>query len=74
MSEVMIYSDGLVYCSVCAPKDMPIEEVTTEVNRQQPTGIASQWHLSEDKTFRDGLPNPTPCEVESSRIHYLFNC
>lgn len=74
MTQVQIYSDGLVYCSVCAPKDMPIEEVTTEVNRQQPTGIASQWRLSEDKTFRGGEPNPCPCEADDTRIHYLFDC
>lgn len=74
MNEVMIYSDGLLYCSVCAPKDMPIEAVTNEVNRQQPTGITSQWQLSKDETFKNGEPNPCPCEKDNTRLHYLFNC
>lgn len=74
MNKVMVYTEGLVFCSVCAPKDMPIEQVTKEVNRISPTMIKSDWRLSTDVTFKDGRSNPCVCEVDSARQHYLFNC
>lgn len=74
MGEVHIYSWGLVSCSVCAPKDMPIEEVTSQVNIELPTGISSQWSNSEDTHFAQGQTNPCVCESNPDRLHYLFTC
>lgn len=71
---IHIYSFGLVACSVCAPKDMPMDVLTREVNSANPTGIESQWALSEDKTFRGGEPMPCACNLDSGRMHYLFSC
>lgn len=73
MSQIYIYANGLVCCSVCAPADMAIEEVTQLVNEQNPTGI-HPWHLSADVTFANGEPMPKPCELNGQRVHYLFNC
>lgn len=72
--EVIVYTSGLVSCSACAPADMPIEEVTRLVNLQTPTGISSQWELSDDDEFALGVPMPCVCDQDASRMHYLFNC
>lgn len=74
MGYVTVMSWGLVSLSACAPADTSIEDITHEVNLQQPTGISSRWALSEDKTFSGGQPNPCPCEQDLTRLHYLFNC
>jgi hypothetical protein len=72
--EVVIYSKGLVACSVCAPAEMKPDEVEAEVNLQNPTGILSCWKISEDSTFRQGGPNPGPCDATANRRHWLLNC
>ncbi len=72
--SIDIYSHGIVYCSVCAPSELPIEEVTVHVNRENPTTISTDWALSEDETFSGGEPNPSPCERGLERTHYLFEC
>ena len=69
-----IYSSGLLYCSVCADKNQSIDDITTELNDINPTGISSKWKLSEDKTFASGESNPCQCEHDSNRMHYLFIC
>lgn len=70
-SKVTIYGNGLVFCSVCAPKDMSKEELAKEVNLQNPSGVLP-WGISEEK-FADGTDNPHQCE-KSENLHYLFNC
>lgn len=67
-----MYSAGLCAASVCAPVDMPLDEVVAEVNRQHPTGIFSAWAKS-DEPFASGEPNPTPC-TDPARHHYLMEC
>ena len=76
MSEpfVMVYSSGLCCCSVCVPSEMPVEEIERQTNVKYPTGIAGQWKVSTDKTFRDGAANPHPCEADHTRLHYLLDC
>ena len=72
--SVQVYSWGLVSLSACAPKDMPIADVTREMNAQHPTGISSKWDVSDEKTFASGQPMPCPCESDADRLHYLFHC
>jgi hypothetical protein len=74
MTRIIIYTIGIVACSVCAPKGMSIEEVTAELNNESPTGLDHGWRLSDDKTFSGGEPMPCDCNVNSDRIHYLFVC
>lgn len=78
MSRVDIYSNGIVHCSVCALKTMPIEEVVAEVNRINPTGISGAWQKSEDTHFaskgKDALTNPCQCEDDETRQHWLMEC
>lgn len=72
--SVQVYALGLTACSVCAPAEMPVEEVTKLVNKQEPTGIDSPWQPDPAPAFRTGQSNPSPCERDSGRLHYLFNC
>jgi hypothetical protein len=73
--RVHVYRAGLVYLSACAPADMPPGEIETAVNTQHPTGIASGWAMSDDKTFSGGEPNPAPCDKDpQGRRHHLLSC
>lgn len=72
--SVHIYSWGIVSLSACAPKDMPVEDVTREVNVRHPTGIESKWALAEENVFSGGQPMPCQCESDVNRLHYLFHC
>lgn len=74
MRDIDIYSSGLCHCSVCVPEEMPMDEAIAMVNQRNPTGINSQWQLSEDKEFADGDPNPKVCEADPTRRHYLMVC
>lgn len=67
--SVMIYSEGLLFLSVCVAKDMPLEEVESDVNRLRPTGISSPWSISDEKKS-----HPFPCDQDDSHVHYLLNC
>lgn len=66
------YTVGLCHASVCT--DMTDEQATEMLNAMYPTGISSKWHISEEKTFRTGEPNPKPCEDGQGRRHILFVC
>lgn len=73
--SVIVYSTGIVSCSVCAPADMPPAEVAAEVNMTQPTGISSDWKISEEATFASGDPHPSPCDkYPEQRTHRLLYC
>lgn len=69
-----IYALGLMALSVCAPSDMGIADVTRAVNEQEPTGIATDWQPDPAPAFKHGEPNPSPCERNSARTHYLYQC
>lgn len=72
--DIVIYSDGIVHCSVCAPNAMTPEEVAQAVNKRNPTGISSTWKVSEEP-FAGGESNPAPCSHGSdARAHYLMEC
>jgi hypothetical protein len=75
MSEIEIYSQGPVACSVCAPKEMERGEVERLVNLENPTGIESRWHISDDTHFASGHSHPGPCPDNTlTRTHYLLTC
>lgn len=69
-----VYATGLVCCSVCVPNHFTAEEIEDVVNQENPTGISSRWKVSTDPTFKEGKPNPCPCEKDPDRMHCLMNC
>lgn len=71
MADVVAYSVGLCFASVCTA--LSAAETTAYMHEHHPTGISSQWDIS-DEPFRTGEPNPCPCEDDKSRKHYLFVC
>ena len=75
-TDLFVYAMGLSVCSVCVPEDMPIGKIEELANVQEPTGIDSNWKLSEDKTFTTGEENPCKCDKyhKEKRLHYLLKC
>lgn len=71
--DVIIYSKGLRYSSVCAHKDTTLSEITAFINKENPTGLDHGWELSVED-FADGSPNPGDCDEDSDRTHFLFKC
>jgi len=66
------YSIGMVAASVCS--SLSIEETTSRLNTEHPTGINSQWRLSKDN-FLGGESNPCICpDYPTTHKHYLFEC
>jgi hypothetical protein len=75
MKNIQVYSIGLCNLSVCALKDISIEEITEEINKEHPTGLNHGWTFSDHDTFGDGTAMPCPCDTDpETRKHYLFNC
>lgn len=74
MDDIIIYSVGLVAMSVCAADGVPLEEIERVANARHPTGISSEWQISEDATFRGGEPMPAPCDMTEGRKHWLVIC
>lgn len=74
MDYLVVYAEGIVSMSVCAPASWTPERIAAEANRIRPTGIRSPWLFSADKTFAGGEPVPSPCETDQTRIHYLLEC
>lgn len=72
--DVQVYAVGIFCASVCAPADMPVEDMERRVNAINPAGTERGWRKSEDATFANGQPNACPCERESGRLHYLLDC
>ena len=69
-----IYASGLCHCSVCAPAHMTKEEVEIAVNNRHPTGIKSQWVVS-NENFRTGEENGFHCECDGKPTrHWLMVC
>jgi len=74
-SLIYIYSAGLTYVSVCAPREMTGAEVTLATNYKHATGIESAWALSDDLTFQHGETNPCACnDHPTERLHWLLGC
>lgn len=75
MSKVTVYSMGPLSCSVCAPNDMTPKEVEADVNLNNPSGTMNGWKISTDSHFRQGKPNPCPCDQDpENRRHFLMDC
>jgi hypothetical protein len=61
---------------------MPLRDVIAAVNKQRPTGIDSQWGETDVRSFtsdgasafHDGPPNPSPCDRDPDRMHYILEC
>ena len=74
METVRIYSNGIVHCSVCVPKDMSREAIEGAVNLQNPTGVSTKWKIDESGKFADGTLFPAQCEEDATRFHWLMVC
>lgn len=72
--KIDIYSEGLFTMSVCAPRDMTIEEVEQRVNILNSPGTKNGWRKSKDPTFKEGSPNPCVCNNNLERLHWLLDC
>lgn len=71
--ELEIYSTGIVHCSICT-NIKSYREIERRVNIKNPAGISSGWKISESPTFKDGTPNPSPCnEGRATHKHYLMH-
>jgi hypothetical protein len=68
----LLGSPGLVCASVCT--SLSVRDATLRLNREVPTGIASRWAKSRDKTFATGETNPHACTEHPGHRHLLFNC
>jgi len=72
-NDIIIYAKGLVHCSICVPSDYSPDDVESGVNLENPTGIDSQWKIDKEN-FKDGTKNPSKCEQNTRRQHYLMVC
>ena len=68
------YAVGLIFASVCAPADMDVETVERQTNESHPTGLDHGWKLADADTFMSGAPNPSPCDTDPERKHWLLSC
>lgn len=73
MSDIEIYSEGLICMSVCAKEHMTPEAVAARVNARSPSGTSAGWCATGDD-FADGSPNPSPCDQYADRKHHLLKC
>lgn len=70
--DFAVYASGICQASVCT--SLSIDEATERLNCELPTGISSQWRVS-DESFHDGGANPRPCDGEpTTHVHLLFEC
>lgn len=72
-NNVIVYSNGLVTCSVCVPKNLKRKEIERLVNKQHPTGVDSSWKIDKEN-FMTGEKNPCACNTDENRMHYLMSC
>ena len=73
LKEFRCYAISLACASVCT--SLSVEEAAERLNLEHPTGIASQWKLSKDKTFANGYSHPCQCpDSPHTHMHYLFEC
>lgn len=82
MSGVLIYSEGPLTLSVCAPREMSAEEVLADVERQQTCGTVGGWQVSPNQWMTwdaakkekvtTGRVGPIPCDQDAARTHWLL--
>jgi hypothetical protein len=73
MNPIEPYAIGIVSASVCAHKDVTLDQVTAFLNREHATGV-SPWTFAEHEAFSTGEPNPCKCNLDEQRLHRLFHC
>jgi len=74
MEKVIIYSNGITCCGVCAENSLNIKEISKRVNELNPIMSSYKRKFSEDRFFNGGKTNLCSCEkFAESRKHYLFN-
>ena len=72
---VMVYAEGLLSCSACAPASLDAPAVEAAVNAACPSGTRAGWQCSSDPVFAAGEPQPGPCNQQpESRRHWLLEC
>ena len=64
-------NSGLICWAICT--NLHQEQAVSHANSINPTGISSQWQLSDDK-FPDGKDNPHDCPDKPGNKHYLLEC
>lgn len=75
MQDVEVYNNGILYCSVCAPKDMPVEDVVRRVNEVNTAGTMQGWGLDDSGQWASGAPMLSPCtDKPDTHTHYLMAC
>lgn len=67
--EVVIYAEGVCQASVCTSLSDP-KEVEAHM---PPSGTSLGWKVA-DEPFRTGEPNPSPCNQDPTRKHFLMAC
>jgi len=82
MNHVHIYSAGPLTLSVCAPREMSVEEVLADVELQHPCGTTCGWQPSSeewmrwdkerDEKVKTGRSGPIPCDQDAARLHWLL--
>lgn len=67
---VTVYSQGLLYASVCTSLD---DKGVDEAMGALPATVTRGWTRSADATFDGGQPNPCPCEQRpDTHRHVLY--
>jgi len=72
LEKVDIYYFAFIRCSVCVPREMPVEAIPKLVNMQKPNEDGMPWKLDLKVTFVAGEPNPSPCHLDPSKLHYCL--
>ena len=73
-AEFTAYSVGICAASVCTSLTDP-KEIAARMNALHPTGISSDWTISEDKKFLSGDPMPCACsDHPATHKHWLLVC
>lgn len=72
--DTTVISCGIICLSLCVPAGLTHEQIAYIANAKMPTGISSQWAISDDTHFSGGQTNPCDCERGPAHQHYLLNC
>lgn len=73
-APVLVLAVGLCYASICTTIEDDDTAVTSANGIIGPAGTRMGWHVSDDATFADGTPNPSPCPHVEGRRHVLLEC
>ena len=71
--QIVVYSNGLIYCCACADNQLTAADVERLVNELNESGTAHGWRIAQE-VFATGAPNPCPCNDTPGRRHWLLFC